>query len=53
MLGAAIQVGGVALKHTFSFHPHKGRKSLTKLCSYKYHTLLHIVELFPRLGIKQ
>jgi hypothetical protein len=46
-VGSCHTNGGVPLKHPFSFHPHKERKSLTNLCSYKYHTMLHIVELFP------
>jgi hypothetical protein len=52
--GSCHTNGGVALAHAFSFHSHKkGRKSLTNLCNYKYHTLLHIVELFSELPIKQ
>jgi hypothetical protein len=53
-VGSCHTNGGVALKHPFSFYSHKkGRKSLTNLCCYKYHTLLHIVELFSQLPIKQ
>jgi len=48
MLGAAIQMAVLLSSIHFPFI-----QSLTNLCTYKYHTLSHIVELFSQLPIKQ
>jgi len=48
MLGAAIQMAVLLSSIHFPFI-----QSLTNLCTYKYHTLSHIVELVSQLPIKQ
>jgi hypothetical protein len=44
--------GHMLLSSTIFFSHKEARKSLTYMCSYKYHTLLQVVQLFSHLVIK-